>query len=86
ANFEKLDNLLPQETYESLVRLIEDSLEKIDKKNYLSGSYRSHHSILVDGKRGTGKTSILVNLGVYLEENSEALARDTLVLKPIDPT
>lgn len=32
ANFEKLDNLLPQETYESLVRLIEDSLEKIDKK------------------------------------------------------
>ncbi|HBC3831326.1 TPA: hypothetical protein KD864_004651 [Vibrio parahaemolyticus] len=41
---------------------------------------------MVDGKRGTGKTSILVNLGVYLEENSEALARDTLVLKPIDPT
>ncbi|WMN82032.1 hypothetical protein NI384_09690 [Vibrio parahaemolyticus] len=41
---------------------------------------------MVDGKRGTGKTSILVNLGVYLKDYSEALARDTLVLNPIDPT
>ncbi len=32
ASFEKLDNLLPQQTYESLVRLIEDSLNKLDKK------------------------------------------------------
>lgn len=86
ASFEKLDNLLPQETYKNLVSLIEDSLSKLDTKNYLSGSYRSHHSILVDGKRGTGKTSILVNLDVYLKEYSGAVARDTLVLKPIDPT
>ncbi|EPC1318981.1 antiviral RADAR system adenosine triphosphatase RdrA [Vibrio alginolyticus] len=86
ASFEKLDNLLPQETYKNLVSLIEDSLSKLDNKNYLSGPYRSHHSILVDGKRGTGKTSVLVNLRVYIQEHSERLAKDILVLNPIDPT
>ncbi|MFI3275704.1 antiviral RADAR system adenosine triphosphatase RdrA [Vibrio sp.] len=86
ASFEKLDNLLPQETYNSLVSLIKESLSKLEKKDSLSVLYRSHHSILVDGKRGTGKTSILVNLDVYLKTNSEEISRDTLILKPIDPT
>lgn len=43
ANFEKLDNLLPQETYESLVRLIEDSLEKIDKKT----TFQAHIALII---------------------------------------
>lgn len=47
--------------------------------------FRSHEAILLDGGRGTGKSSVLVNLQLHLRSNPR-LAEQLLILKPVDPT
>ena len=86
ASLGKIDNLLPQSLYEKLSDLIKETLDKTTQHSNGDQLFRSHHSILVDGDRGTGKTSVLVNLDTYLKVHSESVAEDVLVLNPIDPT
>lgn len=47
--------------------------------------HRSHEAILLDGGRGTGKSSVLVNLPLYLD-SAPKLRDELLILKPVDPT
>ncbi|WP_189355362.1 hypothetical protein [Undibacterium squillarum] len=81
--------------------------ENIEKKDDLPNSveaildldeHRAHNAILLDGGRGTGKSTILVNLPTFMKDelveinrsgnNPEILplSKVLLILKPVDPT
>jgi hypothetical protein len=47
---------------------------------------RQHGGVLIDGPRGSGKSSVLVNLRKYLQDNNCSLIKDIHILDPIDPT
>ena len=89
-----VNELLPRELYESLARLIKDSVPKAGQDLSTEKAFfetRGHAAIFIDGGRGTGKTTVAVNLREYLatsESRSQhgELANDVHVLKPIDPT
>ena len=78
--------LLARDIYDSLAKLLEESLDNLPKNDDLD-QHRSHSAILIDGKRGTGKSSVLVNLSLYLDDHkNDRLANEIHVLKPVDPT
>lgn len=89
-----VNELLPRELYESLASLIKDSVPKTGQDLSTEKAFfetRGHTAIFIDGGRGTGKTTVAVNLREYLatpESRSRhgELANDVHVLKPIDPT
>ncbi|QXH48359.1 KAP family NTPase [Pseudomonas xanthosomatis] len=80
-----INNLLAQEVYEKIRRHLTETLARLPEGYAKSFSdlddHRSHEAILIDGGRGTGKSSVLVNLATYLQHE-----RDFLILKPVDPT
>lgn len=83
------DTLLPRKIYEQLAQFIEKAVKDVDEVPKNSESFnetRSHKAISIDGERGTGKTSVLVNLRDYLESNHKEFAGDIHILDPIDPT
>ncbi|MBW3779402.1 hypothetical protein GL272_21255 [Aeromonas veronii] len=80
------ETILPQATYESLVRFITKARDDIPNRIDNPNDYRAHKAISIDGERGTGKTSVLVNLKGYIELKHSALLRDVHILEPIDPT
>ncbi|MEZ8914076.1 antiviral RADAR system adenosine triphosphatase RdrA [Vibrio lentus] len=88
AHFGNSDNLLPQKLYKDLSGFIKEALDQVKPAYDGNKKYRSHHAVLVDGERGTGKTSVLVNLPAYLEKNNETKSffNDLMILEPIDPT
>ncbi|WP_022941254.1 hypothetical protein [Psychromonas hadalis] len=92
----KADHLLPQDVYLTIASLIEGNLAKLKKMKNDSemlddiDDCRAHETILIDGGRGVGKSSVLVNLEMFLKDlgcNKSGLkAEDLLILKPVDPT
>ena len=88
-------SLLAREVYEQIARHLHSALvkaERIWQNGDANGPecdafdrYRSHEAILLDGGRGTGKSSVLVNLPRYFDEVAE-LRDKLLILKPVDPT
>lgn len=87
ARLDSVKYLLAQDVYRDIEKLLvagEKRLQKIDADNSLD-EYRTHDAILLHGKRGTGKSTILVNLKLYLD-HSDLLKNKLLILKPIDPT
>jgi len=83
------DTLLPRKIYEQLAQFIGKAVKAVDDLPKNSQSFnetRSHKAISIDGERGTGKTSVLVNLRDYLASNHKEFAGDIHILDPIDPT
>ncbi|MCE0799497.1 hypothetical protein LVQ77_04155 [Buttiauxella sp. S04-F03] len=80
------DTLLPRKIYEQLARFIAKAVDDVPKNSESLNETRSHKAISIDGERGTGKTSVLVNLSDYLESNYNDLAGKIHILDPIDPT
>ena len=89
-----VNELLPRDLYNSLAALIKDSVpttrKDLDTEKVFSET-RGHSAIFIDGGRGTGKTTVAVNLREFMstpESKSKhgALSDDVHVLKPIDPT
>lgn len=78
-------SLLARSVFRALRRLIADRLEDAAQSSS-SGTGHRHAAILVDGERGTGKSSVLVNLSTYLASADASLLNRVHVLKPIDPT
>jgi hypothetical protein len=78
--------ILPKATYEDLVKLIKEAVEHLPKEQQKLSESRSHKAISIDGERGTGKTSVLVNLKNFIKQTNEALLNDIHILDPIDPT
>ncbi|MGE2248622.1 antiviral RADAR system adenosine triphosphatase RdrA [Serratia marcescens] len=80
------DTLLPRNIYEQLAQFIAKAVSEVPKPHEALNETRSHKAISIDGARGTGKTSVLVNLSDYLESNAQQLAGKIHILDPIDPT
>jgi hypothetical protein len=78
-------SLLARSVFRALRRLIHDRLDDA-KESLSSDAVHRHAAILVDGKRGTGKSSVLTNLSTYLASADASLLKRVHVLKPIDPT
>ena len=78
-------SLLARSVFRALRRLIVDRLDDATHSSS-SGTGHRHAAILVDGQRGTGKSSVLVNLSTYLASADASLLNRVHVLKPIDPT
>ncbi len=83
----KTENLLARDVYESIADFLEESLAKlpVDNRMVELDDFRAHDTILIDGGRGTGKSTILVNLNTYMDSR-DALRDKLLILKPVDPT
>ena len=97
-----VDQLLPQDVYERLAQLLQQSVQQLppvtesetagrDHESSQFEERRGHSTIFLDGDRGTGKTTVIVNLPAYLRapevrDRFPDLADQVHVLKPIDPS
>lgn len=89
-----VNQLLPRDIYERLAELIQNSVPPKSNRAETETEFlstRGHRAVFIDGDRGTGKTTVAVNLHAYLESPEAKtkfhnLADDVHVLKPIDPT
>jgi len=87
ASQSDVSTLLAQEIYQDLAKLLEDSLKNQPTDPDADVDlYRSHSAILIDGQRGAGKSSVLVNLKLFLENEHKDVAEKVHILKPVDPT
>jgi hypothetical protein len=77
-------SLLAREVFSSVQQIIGDRLEDAERQQVRAG--HRHAAVLVDGERGTGKSSVLFNLSTYLNSVDKQLLDKVHVLKPIDPT
>lgn len=84
------DNLLAKTIFRDLITFLNESIENRAILNEFDNddidNQRSHNAILIDGERGTGKSSILVNLPLYIGDVDKELYGKLLILKPVDPT
>ncbi|MCT8890631.1 hypothetical protein [Klebsiella quasipneumoniae] len=57
-------SLLPLDVYKKIAQFIRQALSNIPQSAALPelDDVRSHNAVSIDGERGTGKTSVLVNL------------------------
>lgn len=80
--------LLPLRVYEDLAGFITKALHTVNSKGDSTklNEVRSHNAVSIDGERGTGKTSVLVNLRKYLISTHEHILKDAHILEPVDPT
>ena len=87
ASLKDPKTILAKNVYIRLVEFINLAVEKIKTETPSNfNDSRSHKAISIDGARGTGKTSVLVNLKSYIRENNHNLLNDIHILEPIDPT
>jgi hypothetical protein len=87
----KVDELLPQEVYEKLSSAISSALAQLsisgESGEKLSfDEQRVHNAVLLDGERGAGKTTVLVNLQQFLKQTKREVEQQVHILKPVDPT
>ena len=95
-----VDQLLPRNIYEKLAEMLQESLRQLPSSENGElpeciaepeqfARLRSHTAIFLDGDRGTGKTTVIVNLQDYLRADEvrarfEGMADDIHILQPID--
>ncbi|MBF0448732.1 MAG: hypothetical protein HQL67_11070 [Magnetococcales bacterium] len=95
-SYENVETLLQQEAYRKASRILKEIRKKLrmaDQIDHASNddddlhpSSRKHHIIFVEGHRGAGKTTFLLNLSTFLRIEESELAHDFKMLSPIDPT
>ena len=102
AQQSSVKNLLARDVYKKISDFIVESVEEvieiepehasknIELKIKELDDCRNHNAILVDGDRGTGKSSVLVNTKSYIKDfltaDEQRYYKNVLWLKPIDPT
>lgn len=95
-----VDQLLPRNIYEKLAEMLQESLRQLPRDDNRElpeclsepeqfARLRSHTAIFLDGDRGTGKTTVIVNLQEYLRaaevrDRFQGMAEDIHILQPID--
>lgn len=82
------ETLLPVDIYARLHEVIEAAAEAnaLTPGSSVLSQHRTHRAMLIDGARGTGKSSILVNLETYLHSAAPKLLSRVHIFKPVDPT
>ncbi|MDY0320252.1 MAG: hypothetical protein RBR23_00840 [Arcobacteraceae bacterium] len=79
----EVENLLQKKAIEKIQKLVTSRLINADKCNNKDcENDRKHDTITILGERGSGKTSLLLNLEAILKNNKDEL----VFLKIIDPT
>ncbi|WP_334003994.1 antiviral RADAR system adenosine triphosphatase RdrA [Burkholderia cepacia] len=88
ASQDSNDSLLAKPVYDRLVQFISDAVESVSGSDARNNFHRNrrHNAALIDGMRGTGKSSVLVNLHTALEKRNAELAGHVHIFKPVDPT
>src|SRR5674476_411396 len=73
----KVDELLPIEVYEKLSNAISGALDQTPGSGAEHGfdELRVHNAVLLDGERGAGKTTVLVNLQQFLAKAEPDVAQ-----------
>ncbi|OQS30426.1 hypothetical protein B0T41_00270 [Chromobacterium violaceum] len=70
------NTLLAREVYDRLYTLIDEAQQEASKALKVPDqhfdSLRTHNAVLIDGARGTGKSTVLVNLPAYLKQRANA--------------
>jgi len=86
----KVEHLLPHELYARIAALITAAIPGPQIPNEHSteefSRMRRHNAILLEGQRGVGKSTMLVNLELYLRHRQPKIETQVHVLKPVDPT
>jgi hypothetical protein len=88
--------LLATDVYERLTATMQEAADLVremhrevhapDASHYSIHALRSHTAVLIDGSRGTGKSSVLVNIAKYVQHHAPDLDTRVHFLKPLDPT
>ncbi len=86
ANQKRANTLLAADVYARLHGFVKEAKLSSEDDKSDPGSQRQHRAVLIDGARGTGKSSVLLNLGLYLADVDKDLFNDVHICKPIDPT
>lgn len=86
ATQKRANTLLAADVYARLHGFVKEALPSTEDDKSDPGSQRQHRAVLIDGARGTGKSSVLLNLGLYLADVDKKLFNDVHICKPIDPT
>ena len=81
----KQEYFLQQKGFNDVKELLKKELK--GKKNKDSSILqRSHNSIFINGKRGSGKTQFLISIKNYLKKNNQKIFKKLYFLESIDPT
>ncbi|WP_070360315.1 antiviral RADAR system adenosine triphosphatase RdrA [Duganella sp. HH105] len=78
--------LLAKGIFSSLSDVIAQRVKNIPVCGTAFNDSRQHGAVLIDGPRGSGKSSVLVNLKRYLQDKPLQLLNVVHILDPIDPT
>lgn len=79
--------LLAIDVYEKLHEFIKEAVQVPHAHRQETFSQnRVHRAVLIDGARGTGKSSVLINLETYLRSKDAHLLNRVHIFKPVDPT
>src|ERR1700742_4193763 len=76
ASHLRVDQLLPREVYESLAELLAESVPQAGVSRRSENAFfakRGHTAVFIDGDRGTGKTTVVVNLQSYLDASETSV-------------
>lgn len=98
ASHLRVNQLLARTVYERLAKMLRESMpqeqsgpacDSDEDEQFMRG--RGHSTIFLDGDRGTGKTTVIVNLPRYLDSPEvkaqyPSLADDVHIFRPIDPS
>jgi hypothetical protein len=86
------DVLLATDVYKRLAETVRSAKKMADQAREQGEGqddvnlHRAHTAVLIDGSRGTGKSSVLVNISKYLSQHDPELQKRVHFLKPLDPT
>lgn len=79
------EKFLQIDGYERVYKLLTNEIEK-EIDNEKINDQRNHNTILINGKRGTGKTLFLLNIKNYLKFKDKKAIKKLYFFEPIDPT
>ena len=82
------NTLLARDVYRNIANFIDEALgvARQARQSPDPMHHRYHNTVLIDGDRGTGKSTVLVNLACYLKAFNEETLSQVHICAPVDPT
>lgn len=82
------NTLLARDVYRNIASFVGDALDfaKQARNSADPMHHRYHNTVLIDGARGTGKSTVLINLGRYLASCNAETFEQVHICAPVDPT
>lgn len=82
------NTLLARDVYRNIANSIDEALgiARQARQSPDPMHHRYHNTVLIDGARGTGKSTVLINLGRYLASCNAEMFEQVHICAPVDPT